>query len=1074
MERGARLVHPGFGGVEYEAAKQFFEHFDLEFPSVPLLDPEFRKPLFLQIICEGLNRLGLRRIPDGFHGLTQTFDLYLTAINKDLAKADNLNYDEGDNLVYEALKGLTAWMVEADRPWIPRRDALDIVNQLLPRSDFNRSLYQGLVNSGVLTEHLERSPDGQHERYVYITYERFADHVAADMLVREHLDLKSPQKAFEGDGGLAFLGDKCSYMASRLIPSLCILIPEATAQELFRLAPGILENPVVKVIAGESFRESIIWRRVDAFDKSSIDLLNEMNYDSWAERDTIETLLTVATVPGHSLNAELLDRNLREMSMSERDSWWSLPVHELWATKGSVDRLVAWAFARSPEDQLEDETVHLAAITLAWMLTSSNRYLRDRATKALVCLLTSRVLATCKLLRRFADVEQSYDDLYVVERLYAVAYGVAMRSHDAEAVECLASTVYDLVFASGSPRAHILLRDYARGVIERSIALGTNRAFDEQLFRPPYCSEWPDIPTEKDIERIVADWDHPRPDRQSNWNPVISSMLPERGIADFATYVIGVRSSQTDWLSLPLEDEPWKSLDERIEQMVGKMDDTAKSIWNDLAAREAHLQTESFRRPMWTIEHLDALVASFAEDVNLESSQEDVPTQDDTVSNPVPREEDNPTFQDLLRTDSARNRILCDLRSAIHPDLQSELNEIVMARESGEREQEPRFDLTMIQRYIIGRVREMGWTDDRFGCFDRRLSRSLGRDSAKVERIGKKYQWIAYHEILAYISDHYQYRERYFQSGGNRRYRGPWQGSFRDIDPSCMVVSTEGDSSSAWWHFDLQTDWGDGVEDREWIRQQDDLPDVKEILIATRSGESVKWVNVDCSFMWAQPTPVDYDTYGLSRREIWFLCMPYLVRSEDVDALVDWSESVDFFGRWMPEKSGLFGMFLGEHGWSDAYRYCEHQFEKWSTPEHGCATEIRVFGTDYVVETGFDCSIDDSYRLKMPHYQFIASMGLKWSGTDADYEDSGGDVVAFDPSACKGGPSALLIRDDVLRDYLSKEDLELCWVVLGEKQIIGGDMTAGFQGALRISGFYRFTDGVPEGSLQFSVEEPQS
>ena len=99
-------------------------------------------------------------------------------------------------------------------------------------------------------------------------------------------------------------------------------------------------------------------------------------------------------------------------------------------------------------------------MTLAWTLAASNRPVRDRATKALVNLLTGRLAATARLVDGFADV----DDPYVVERVYAVAYGVATRSHDPDEVKILAERVYARVFATGAPPVNILLRDYARGV----------------------------------------------------------------------------------------------------------------------------------------------------------------------------------------------------------------------------------------------------------------------------------------------------------------------------------------------------------------------------------------------------------------------------------------------------------------------------------------------------------------------------------------------------------------------------------------------------------------------------------
>ena len=226
------------------------------------------------------------------------------------------------------------------------------------------------------------------------------------------------------------------------------------------------------------------------FSEDTIEVLNELLEAEKIWSNPLETLVTVSTVPGHYCNAELLDTWLRRDTMAERDTWWSVYLHRAWGEKGPVEQLVDWASSMTPNDQIEPAVVDLGAITLAWMLTTSNRFLRDKATKALVSLLTARLESTIRLVERFADV----DDPYVTERLYAVAYGVAMRSMDVNSCGQLASVVYKHVFASGVPPAHILLRDYARGVIERAIYLGSEVSLDEKLLRPPYNSNWPSNP----------------------------------------------------------------------------------------------------------------------------------------------------------------------------------------------------------------------------------------------------------------------------------------------------------------------------------------------------------------------------------------------------------------------------------------------------------------------------------------------------------------------------------------------------------------------------------------------------
>ena len=1065
-QESVSAVHSGFTEVEFEALQKFFQHFDIEFPSVPILSPEFQNPLFLKTICESLNGLGMTRLPTGFQGITQTFDLYLRSINVRLASS--LDYDPSDNLVLEALENLADHTVTSGERWILRKDARHIVDAILPGRRFEDSLFNGLLSEGAIVQDMGWGGQCRTEEVVFLAYERFADHIVADLLIRNNVDDKDPSAAFKSGGGLAFLSDESRFVPSGLIEALCVQVPERTGQELFVLAPEMRKVPSLKYIVRSAFRESIVWRAIDAFTECTPVLLNEMIKSRSDWEDTLDVLLTVSTIDKHPFNAERLDRYLRSLSMADRDYRWSIYSHLNWRSERSLYRLVKWASEDWPKHDLADSTADLAAITLSWTLSSSDRFLRDRATKALISLLTGRFPAVRRLLRRFSNIDEDSADPYIAERLYAVAYGVAMRSHEVNAVECLAKVVYDLVFASGKPTAHILLRDYARGVIERAITLGTSHSFNEKLFRPPYHSEWPHIPTQSEFDRIVAAWDSPKQKRPPNRNPVIASMLPERGIADFATYVIGIRSGNPSWLSLPLDEPSWKSVNERTDQMVDRMDTKAKSTWNDLIARENDLRDLSIRSIRLTIDELDEIIAIAREaagDQSLEEDDFDLGIIDSTDED---TEDEPPTYHELLRTDCELNTLLAEVEAAIHPELKPEFEEIVRQRKSGDREQEPRFDLTLVQHYIVGRVHDLGWTEDKFGDFDRQQFHTSGREADKVERIGKKYQWIAYHEILAYIADHFQYRDRYSQDGGDRVYAGPWQDNFRDIDPSCMIESTEGDSSTAWWHFDLHTDWRDNPEHAEWIAHQDDLPNLSDIVFTVRPGETAKWISLNSSFRWTQPTPAEYDTYDVPRRNISVLCMAYLVQSDDIDDLMEWSDGVDYYGRWMPENAGSYGIFLGEFGWSDAYRYFDLQSEDRVTPGRECPVEVQAFGAEYSAEAGFDCSIDEGYRLQLPHQQFIEAMELRWSGSGADFEDSSGEIVAMDPSAHGGGPSALLIREDVLREYLEKENLELVWVVYGEKFAVGGSQTGRLQEGLRLSGLFRLTDDGATGSIRVS------
>ena len=492
-----------------------------------LLQPEFRNPLFLKTICKGLHDKGETRIPRGFQGITAVFELYLESINSRLA--NGLDYDPRDNLVRAALHKISEVLLGTGNRWLPRARAVEVVNEILRSDGLSRSLYLGLVNEGVVVEERAWWDTHSPEEVVFVSYERFTDHIIADYLLRSGpdkwrnlvlaapwhkrvwrsakaafhglMDFLTPKSRFPGKAGLAFLQREEPNLHQGLVEALCVIVPEQTCRELTRLVPKLLDSPTT----GNAFLKSIVWRRLESFSEETREVFSELLQSEKIWDDPIDALLTISTVPDNPFNADFLDRRLRRDSMPERDSWWSIYLHRTRGMQRSIDRLVDWASGLEPCIEIEGSVVDLASTSLAWMLSTPNRPLRDRATKALVCLLTERSESTVRLVDRFADV----DDLYVLERVYAAAYGVAMRSHDVALVGSLAAAVYKHVFASGNPPAHILLRDYARGIIERALYLGANISLDENLVRPSLL-KYLAVHTQRRMRGSVDSWSGPR------------------------------------------------------------------------------------------------------------------------------------------------------------------------------------------------------------------------------------------------------------------------------------------------------------------------------------------------------------------------------------------------------------------------------------------------------------------------------------------------------------------------------------------------------------------------------------
>lgn len=70
---------------------------------------------------------------------------------------------------------------------------------------------------------------------------------------------------------------------------------------------------------------------------------------------------------------------------------------------------------------------------------------------------------------------------------------------------------------------------------------------------------------------------------------------------------------------------------------------------------------------------------------------------------------------------------------------------------------QPRFDARIARRYIVQRVFEIGWDPQSPDCVPE--AGYEGGRRPRVERLSKKYQWIALHEFLGLLSDHYRFHD---------------------------------------------------------------------------------------------------------------------------------------------------------------------------------------------------------------------------------------------------------------------------------------------------------------------------
>jgi hypothetical protein len=940
-----KIFHPGFADLEYKATETFFAHYKIKRPSIPLLVPEFQSPLFLKMFCQALQNKGMTDIPPGFHGINSVFNFFIESVHDKLSGPDYLDCDPHSRVVFKAIDALADMMAEQGRTYIPREAATAAVNLIVPYSGFHKSLMHHLISEGVLSEDRRpgEAPSREFIDVVHFSYERFTDHLIGKRLLDKHLDEYDPESAFDNGAPLQklFGGGFAARRNRGLLEAFCVQVPERINREFPDIAGAEKESGAMR----SAFLDSLAMRDTATFSSQTFDYINDviLKYKGGWE-GLLDVLLSVAAIPDHPLNARILHAKLLSIPMPQRDSHWTIYLCNRHGQQGSVDRLMEWAASPDDKSYLDSKSRVLCGLVLGWYLTSSNRRQRDLATKGLVRLFSDHLPLMVEVMQSFEDV----DDPYVSERLYCAAYGCALRGRKSQALRALAAYVYRVVFEGKRPRANILLRDYARGIIEYALHRKIALNIKERRVRPLYKSVWKDeIPTMEALRQQYGYKKDIGGTDGKDWHSIYGSVM---GSGDFERYVIGTNSGYFEWSS----------------RRIGE--------------------------PKITLQ---------------------------------------------------------------------------------ERRDEPPFDLRIAQRWIFNRVVELGWTPALFAEFDRQInSWSWDRRSDKAERIGKKYQWIAFYEFLARVSDNFQYiGDRW--DARDAKFTGPWQVAYvRNIDPSCLLTNDDGDSKASAWWSPIKYFPPSKAPETDWLKTTGDLPDPAPMLKVQRPSDGSKWLVLETHRSFEDPTPLGEERFDRPFKQIWYMVRSYLVHKADASKLIGSLASESFWGRWMPESTDEYKILQGEYFWSPAYAANDTPYrghDAWTRGDAGrrLAKKVCVTAEEFLKERVYDCSIEESIHLLFPSKTLANGMSLEWSGCDGAFCDLSGKDIAFDPAAKEAGPHALLVRQDEFHEFLSENDLSFFWTILGAKQGMNSGMSHDdWNGELRINGLYQLVEGEVLGTLR--------
>ncbi len=322
--------------------------------------------------------------------------------------------------------------------------------------------------------------------------------------------------------------------------------------------------------------------------------------------------------------------------------------------------------------------------------------------------------------------------------------------------------------------------------------------------------------------------------------------------------------------------------------------------------------------------------------------------------------------------------------------------------------------------YYIKNV--FGW-NDKLGFLDNGKY-SVNRSHNDEERIGKKFQWLAWYRLNARLMDSYKVTKSpfYFSQEAKKEditpHPYPWNSS--EVSYFDPTLDVEGYKKTAHLLKGLEASDIIGAEDIEWVQKNDYVP-VFRFKAALEDGTPYVMLR-------------GFDKAQQDDKETVVITNAVFIKRADAEGFEKWCKTKNFYGRWMPERNGMYEFLWNDYPWADAYKNAL-EVKSWERPSNGCPCDVMLAYEAQLQEHWEGIANEDEYltTVYMPCSDLMEKAGLYCSEVRGIVKaDSDNSIAAINPSV-EEGMTGLFIRKDILDEYLRKNDYILFYYVLGEK-----------------------------------------
>ena len=510
------IEHKGFSENPIYAMGKFLNYYDIPFLPSYLFYNEMTNPLFLTFFCKSYN---------GYEcDIYNLFEKIINNVNNEVSKY--IGYEGSTNIVMYFLLELISFQYEKNNMEFNEDSILQLgywgkYGLESKKLDF----LSALETSELIIRYKNRDKD-----YYAFSYNLFEDFICAKYIMNKFDSMDELRNYIKNTLMINQEDKKMQFGNMDIFMVVCNLFVERYNAECVDEF-DFIEDEDDRCYIVRKYIESYIWRKSDTINKDYfVNLIGKYNISLnvvW------KILINHSVNPKNPLNSKFLHDILMNKKISHRDYIWTTYINDLGYDEERIIQIIDYINEGNIFDNIDGESVELLLILFSWILTSSNRILRDNTSKAMIEILKRNFNICIKLLKRFEGV----NDPYIIQRLYGIVFGACMKRDKlyAKEFEELVLYVYEAIFNKEYVYPDILLRDYSKLIIDRWKYEFPDiyTIINYSKVTPPYKSE--NIPIVEKEEYYTAG------ERYNGFNIITLSMMMNyagsHSYGDFGRYI---------------------------------------------------------------------------------------------------------------------------------------------------------------------------------------------------------------------------------------------------------------------------------------------------------------------------------------------------------------------------------------------------------------------------------------------------------------------------------------------------------------------------------------------------------